>query len=149
MFSLTLGSFDGQYPYVIGHNFEEGLLPGFGASVRRIHDVFSWSLQFFGATVEREISIAAAPAHEPESPFLTALVLPGIVVVVRHLVGVVAREGCGTDQDSAKKPVEAVVAIGRVIDQGHGVVRVVEFRSEEHRVGKECRSRWSPYHSKK
>src|SRR6266487_5262683 len=23
------------------------------------------------------------------------------------------------------------------------------FRSEERRVGKECRSRWSPYHSKK
>ena len=24
--------------------------------------------------------------------------------------------------------------------------RVVDFRSEERRVGKECRSRWSPYH---
>ena len=23
---------------------------------------------------------------------------------------------------------------------------VLEFRSEERRVGKECRSRWSPYH---
>ena len=23
---------------------------------------------------------------------------------------------------------------------------VIEFRSEERRVGKECRSRWSPYH---
>ena len=23
---------------------------------------------------------------------------------------------------------------------------VEEFRSEERRVGKECRSRWSPYH---
>src|SRR6202171_2719685 len=26
---------------------------------------------------------------------------------------------------------------------------VQHFRSEERRVGKECRSRWSPYHSKK
>src|SRR3712207_9431037 len=26
--------------------------------------------------------------------------------------------------------------------------RVRELRSEERRVGKECRSRWSPYHSK-
>ena len=25
-------------------------------------------------------------------------------------------------------------------------VRVMETRSEERRVGKECRSRWSPYH---
>ena len=27
--------------------------------------------------------------------------------------------------------------------------RAIPFRSEERRVGKECRSRWSPYHSKK
>src|SRR3712207_2392729 len=27
-----------------------------------------------------------------------------------------------------------------------GVVEVAEGRSEERRVGKECRSRWSPYH---
>src|SRR5215208_1060740 len=30
---------------------------------------------------------------------------------------------------------------------GHGVGELE--RSEERRVGKECRSRWSPYHSKK
>src|ERR1035441_11084317 len=30
-----------------------------------------------------------------------------------------------------------------------GNQRVIEDRSEERRVGKECRSRWSPYHSKK
>src|SRR5688572_32073942 len=28
-------------------------------------------------------------------------------------------------------------------------VRIEEERSEERRVGKECRSRWSPYHEKK
>ena len=30
--------------------------------------------------------------------------------------------------------------------EGHDARAVVEFRSEERRVGKECRSRWSPYH---
>ena len=38
----------------------------------------------------------------------------------------------------------------RVIDEnlsGDGIVRrKIQFRSEERRVGKECRSRWSPYH---
>src|SRR2546428_1671267 len=29
---------------------------------------------------------------------------------------------------------------------GAGGVYVLEMRSEERRVGKECRSRWSPYH---
>src|SRR3989442_6626141 len=27
-----------------------------------------------------------------------------------------------------------------------GIARYTEYRSEERRVGKECRSRWSPYH---
>ena len=29
---------------------------------------------------------------------------------------------------------------------GHNITVVVKDRSEERRVGKECRSRWSPYH---
>ena len=37
----------------------------------------------------------------------------------------------------------AAVHQGRWQDQ---VVRVLGLRSEERRVGKECRSRWSPYH---
>src|SRR5688572_31871575 len=40
-------------------------------------------------------------------------------------------------------------AIGQKIRIGRdtlNVVGVIENRSEERRVGKECRSRWSPYH---
>src|SRR5260221_4649210 len=33
-----------------------------------------------------------------------------------------------------------------VIGSGAGTSRIFELRSEERRVGKECRSRWSPYH---
>src|SRR5688572_33089321 len=29
------------------------------------------------------------------------------------------------------------------------LIALIRFRSEERRVGKECRSRWAPYHSKK
>ena len=29
---------------------------------------------------------------------------------------------------------------------GSFIIRMVHSRSEERRVGKECRSRWSPYH---
>ena len=39
---------------------------------------------------------------------------------------------------------------GRVLSERrvgmHGPVRGAQLRSEERRVGKECRSRWSPYH---
>ena len=40
---------------------------------------------------------------------------------------------------------EAVEAILREIQQT-ATVAVYQVRSEERRVGKECRSRWSPYH---
>src|SRR3712207_9125450 len=44
-------------------------------------------------------------------------------------------------------PDEAGSAVGRI---GNGARTVVLLgRSEERRVGKECRSRWAPYHSKK
>ena len=34
----------------------------------------------------------------------------------------------------------------KVIDFAFDVMRDFGFRSEERRVGKECRSRWTPYH---
>src|ERR1044071_8807416 len=47
------------------------------------------------------------------------------------------------------QPVIAVVAEGRDQAQDAAELAAVEYeelRSEERRVGKECRSRWSPYH---
>src|SRR6266849_6748687 len=47
-----------------------------------------------------------------------------------------------------------ISAVGLTRDGRHAIIvtldgRVGVDRSEERRVGKECRSRWSPYHSKK
>ena len=39
-----------------------------------------------------------------------------------------------------------IYAIGAVVGLIGGVKVYGKFRSEERRVGKECRSRWSPYH---
>ena len=36
--------------------------------------------------------------------------------------------------------------IGVVLATGSFINKVIPHRSEERRVGKECRSRWSPYH---
>ena len=59
--------------------------------------------------------------------------------------------------DSASQNIR-YIAEGNIIDMGQDVVNehghcwstqpepTVENRSEERRVGKECRSRWSPYH---
>ena len=41
---------------------------------------------------------------------------------------------------------EALVQMAVEGDHGNGKVGKEGWRSEERRVGKECRSRWSPYH---
>ena len=54
---------------------------------------------------------------------------------------------CGDRQiivDEIRTP--GVIAPGDVIRVVEGKSRVSVLRSEERRVGKECRSRWSPYH---
>ena len=54
---------------------------------------------------------------------------------------------CHTDHPTANTIYEEVHAIDGKISQGT-VYRNLSClsRSEERRVGKECRSRWSPYH---
>ena len=41
---------------------------------------------------------------------------------------------------------ELVEAIAKALVDNADQVQVRAIRSEERRVGKECRSRWSPYH---
>ena len=48
----------------------------------------------------------------------------------------------GCEEDAKRKDTYAVISIQDTHTGGFGVT----FRSEERRVGKECRSRWSPYH---
>ena len=50
--------------------------------------------------------------------------------------------GCYTDEDIRKLSVLEVTNQKTFDEMGHATVN----RSEERRVGKECRSRWSPYH---
>ena len=56
------------------------------------------------------------------------------------LVGIVCKDGVvlGADRRSTAGTI--------VMNKGSEKIRKVNERSEERRVGKECRSRWSPYH---
>ena len=46
----------------------------------------------------------------------------------------------------SKGVVTAMIAIAALVGAGGGALLNSNSRSEERRVGKECRSRWSPYH---
>ena len=62
----------------------------------------------------------------------------------------VGRVNCYLIEDDPLTLVDVGPNSGKALDEleralgGHG--RRIEDRSEERRVGKECRSRWSPYH---
>ena len=47
---------------------------------------------------------------------------------------------------SFNKEIEKFLIAGKPVRGIQGFDELVEARSEERRVGKECRSRWSPYH---
>ena len=55
------------------------------------------------------------------------------------------RGAAGAEAQHERVDVTEVKHAERLDDVG----RVAAVRSEERRVGKECRSRWSPYHEKK
>src|SRR2546421_9620828 len=60
--------------------------------------------------------------------------------------GVVAVSG--KDREVSQADVDRAVDAARAINisQDREIIHVLPQRSEERRVGKECRSRWSPYH---
>src|SRR5256885_16627304 len=90
---------------------------------------------------ERTIS-SVLRMNEPESPLRASALLPVPLVQRRR-----------TKATSLRSSVFATVlayCVGRYIyPLAHVLVHAnqpVNGRSEERRVGKECRSRWSPYH---
>src|SRR5690554_7896212 len=69
---------------------------------------------------------------------------------VDHLPGARGREApVGGEADHQEGALRRGQGPGQVALVGRGRVEVVQGRSEERRVGKECRSRWSPYDEKK
>src|SRR2546421_10155765 len=93
---------------------------------RRLQSGRSQSMQ---AAREHAADMIATPAARKEGQFLAAQeLLAGSLLV--HDVTVPA----------------AVLHPGGAAVAADGKVRIRPLRSEERRVGKECRSRWSPYH---
>ena len=73
------------------------------------------------------------------------VVVTNIVIVPQSMVYVVERLGSYSETWSAGLHVK-IPFLERVAKKVSLKEQVADFRSEERRVGKECRSRWSPYH---
>src|SRR5947209_18139036 len=62
-------------------------------------------------------------------------------------IGVTGVQTCALPISSVLE--KAGLKVQRIFKLTEGRPNTVDLRSEERRVGKECRSRWSPYHYKK
>ena len=51
-----------------------------------------------------------------------------------------------TQKINAGDVLPSELELSKIYGVGRGSIREALYRSEERRVGKECRSRWSPYH---
>src|SRR6266496_4048442 len=83
-------------------------------------------------------------------PLLPPLLPPGPVTVARGLPGyseaTAPARASGGDDAARARPRAAVSTRQAAGAAGRAARTLRACRSEERRVGKECRSRWSPYH---
>ncbi len=94
----------------------------------------------------REGFVVKVARSGEEGLSLAKLRRPDIILLDLMLPGIDGLEVCrrlSADRSTRSIPVVIVTAKG---DEPDVVVGLELGRSEERRVGKECRSRWSPYH---
>ena len=107
-----------------------------------VHGLNQWN----GVAIASRVGLADVATSFPGQPAWAAREGAEAVVEARALgatVGGSAEAGSSTDRVMPPKAGAAGAAESAV---GPGPAAVGPHRSEERRVGKECRSRWSPYH---
>ena len=65
---------------------------------------------------------------------------------VSHLPPDMPRDGSNCSQSLRRSGITRPIALAAPVELGTMLAAPALARSEERRVGKECRSRWSPYH---
>src|SRR2546425_12329463 len=97
-------------------------------------------------SIRRFAAVKIAPRVERPSRALTRVLV--VCVILYRPVGTECSRRRDTSQacDEASFTQKTPMARRRLVATDQGLERSEQRRSEERRVGKECRSRWSPYH---
>src|SRR5256886_13643205 len=99
----------------------------------------------------RLLELASKPTRKPDTPPVPYTVKRADLkfrVANESVQGTVQLQGEILHKGATKIPLTTGMAILDARQEGKGLPLALEngTRSEERRVGKECRSRWSPYH---
>ena len=90
--------------------------------------------------------VARQPEHLTRAADAGLALQPGARITFSGEQLAVARAGLASGRDSPLATARSPASVYNALDQ-IGITAEDNFtRSEERRVGKECRSRWSPYH---
>src|SRR3989442_14889637 len=92
-----------------------------------------------GAAGQKSIAPASAPAKASSEPAPPRLVVPANTTIPLELRNTISSRTAYVGQSIYCETIYPITI-------GNRIVIPVGSRSEERRVGKECRSRWSPYH---
>src|SRR5258706_14553325 len=90
-------------------------------------------LREFDARVRRGLAAAGEPVEQVD--YVAELKIDGLSLALTYENGTLVRGA--TRGDGIR---------GEEVTSNVRTIRAIPLRSEERRVGKECRSRWSPYH---
>src|SRR5690348_5950730 len=107
---------------------------------------------FFHAYVGHEaIAAGCMTATRPEDSFITGYRDHGLAIAKGVSINSCMAELYGKATGNAKGKGGSMHFFGKHVNfyGGHGIVGAQIGRSEERRVGKECRSRWAADHEKK
>ena len=74
---------------------------------------------------------------------MVLLYIPPVQNLIRKQATAIASEATGMDISVERIDLRFPL---NLLVRGVQVIQPIQARSEERRVGKECRSRWSPYH---
>src|SRR2546426_7173614 len=118
---------------------------------RKSLEHYAFSTHLDGALLPGDIEVSAGSGHNFVERLVTVR-LPGFGVAHFVHVPVGVRKASRVILDPTKREhgrgthsLRSVFAANRAWEREHGPADP-SVRSEERRVGKECRSRWSPYH---
>src|SRR5256885_131574 len=99
---------------------------------------------------EVEAVIGHEVAHIANGDMVTMTLIQGVmntfVVFLSRVIGYAVDSFLRKNDESSSGPGIGYYVTTIVLDIVLGFLAAIIVRSEERRVGKECRSRWSPYH---
>ena len=132
-----------QYPFMIKTLQKVGIEGTYLNIIKAIYDKPTANIILSGEKLKAFPLRSGTSQGCPLSPFLFNVVFEVLATAIREEKEI---KGIQIGREEVKLSLSADDMILYLENPKDATRKLLELRSEERRVGKECRSRWSPYH---